>query len=105
VPGNITSPLSAGCNALIKQGAIPLTDPSDVLDIIALGFKAEQAQLILGDTPDEAAIIELLQQGLRDGDDLLAQTNLDPTAFTQALSMLEIKGLIKSLGANRWTIR
>ena len=35
VPGNITSPLSAGCNALLKQGATPVTSADDVLDGIA----------------------------------------------------------------------
>ena len=35
VPGNITSPLSAGCNALLKQGAYPATEAKDILQIIA----------------------------------------------------------------------
>ena len=34
VPGNITSPLSAGCNKLIKMGATPLTEVSDLLDFL-----------------------------------------------------------------------
>ncbi len=105
VPGNITSPLSAGCNALIKQGATPLTDSQDVLDIIAPGRQQEQARLILGDTPQETAIIELLQHGIRDGDELLEKTRLEAVEYTQALSMLEIKGIIKALGNNQWTLR
>ena len=35
VPGNITSPLSAGCNALLKQGAYPATEATDILHVIA----------------------------------------------------------------------
>ena len=34
VPGNITSPLSAGCNQLIKNGANPLTSVEDLLDFL-----------------------------------------------------------------------
>src|SRR5581483_6362118 len=30
VPGNITSPISEGCNNLIKSGAIPITDVEDI---------------------------------------------------------------------------
>jgi len=105
VPGNITSPLSAGCNALIKQGATPLTSSADVLDVIAPQDSARQASLVLGDNREEAMIIELLQKGLRDGDELLEQSQFDPVLFNQTLSMLEIKGIIKALGANQWTLR
>jgi DNA processing protein len=31
VPGNITSPLSAGCNRLIRDGAAPALEPADIL--------------------------------------------------------------------------
>lgn len=103
VPGNITSPLSIGCNELIKQGATPLTSTQDVLDIIA-PQSIRQTQLVFGDTPEEAVILELLKTGLRDGDEILIQSKLDATTFNQTLSMLEIKGVIKALGANRWTI-
>ena len=105
VPGNITSPLSSGCNALIKQGATPVTDTKDILDIIAPTSKTEQTQFILGDTPEEVDILQLLQSGVRDGDELLQKTNLNPVVFNQTLTMLEIKGFIKPLGANQWTIR
>lgn len=105
VPGNITSPLSAGCNALIKQGATPLTETSDILEVIAPKLKNAQQPLILGDTPEEVTIIELLQNGTRDGEDLLNLSELDPMNFTQSLSMLEIKGTIRALGNNQWTLR
>ncbi len=31
VPGRITDPLSEGCNRLIRQGAVPLSDPGELL--------------------------------------------------------------------------
>ncbi|OGL32580.1 DNA protecting protein DprA [Candidatus Saccharibacteria bacterium RIFCSPHIGHO2_12_FULL_42_8] len=105
VPGNITSPLSSGCNALIKQGATPVTKVEDILEIIAPNSKAEQTQFILGDTPEEVSVLQLLQKGLRDGDELLQQTKLEPVVFNQTLTMLEIKGQIKPLGGNQWTLK
>jgi len=45
VPGNITSPLSAGCNALIKQGAHPITCAQDVLEIVAPDLLKPQQML------------------------------------------------------------
>jgi DNA processing protein len=70
VPGNITSPLSAGCNALIKQGAHPITCAQDVLEIIAPDLLKPQQALPLGNTPLESIIIGLIQSGIRDGDQL-----------------------------------
>lgn len=105
VPGNITSPLSSGCNALIRQGAIPVTTVQDILDIIEPSFKSEQTQFILGDTAEETKVIELLQGGVNDGDQLLEISKLSSDALNQTLTMLEIKGIIRPLGGDKWTIR
>lgn len=105
VPGNITSPLSAGCNKLIKQGAFPLTSADDVLEVIAPDLLKPQTQLALGANPLESRIIELLQAGIRDGDEIQKQSGTEPSEFSQALTMMEINGLIKSLGANQWTLK
>ncbi len=105
VPGNITSPQSAGCNNLIRQGAIPVTKTEDILEVVAPKQKIEQARFVLGDTPEEVLIISLLQQGMRDGDEIQEKTKLEPVVFNQTLTMLEINGSIKSLGGNQWTLR
>lgn len=108
VPGNITSPLSAGCNALLKQGALVATTATDILDVIAPSATqsaTDQAIIPLGETPAENTIIDLLRAGLRDGDQLQQQSDLNPADFATALTMLEINGVIKPLGANNWTLR
>lgn len=105
VPGNITSPQSAGCNALIRQGATPVTCAEDILAVIAPHHKAGQPQLPLGDTPAESAILQALSSGLRDADEIQRTTAIDAAEFTTALTMLEINGTIRPLGANQWTIR
>ena len=108
VPGNITSPLSAGCNALLKQGALVATTATDILDVIAPSTTqsaTDQAVTPLGETPAENTIIDLLRAGLRDGDQLQQQSGLTPADFATVLTMLEINGVIKPLGANNWTLR
>lgn len=109
VPGNITSPLSAGCNALLKQGAIPATSVEDILEVINLqnqeNQNPSQISLPVGDTPLENVIIELLNQGVRDGDELQKQAKAEISDFNTALTMLEINGIIKPLGANKWCLR
>jgi DNA processing protein len=105
VPGNITSPLSAGCNALLKQGARLVTDYQDVLDVIAPGAEKSQTILPLGSNALETAIIGLISSGIRDGDELLERSEVSATEFSTALTMLELAGTIRPLGGNQWTIR
>ena len=107
VPGNITSPLSAGCNALLKQGAYPATEAKDILQIIAPKQlkKPDQNQLPLGSSPEETIIINLIASGVRSGDQLQQQSGLSASNFSTALTMLEINGVIKPLGANNWMLK
>jgi DNA processing protein len=105
VPGNITSPLSAGCNALLKQGAHVVTCAEDILEVIAPELLEAQSILPLGSTPLESAIIRLLQSGIRDGDELQRQSDVTIPEFSQALTMMEINGTIRGLGGNQWTLR
>lgn len=105
VPGNITSPMSAGCNELIKQGALLVTTPDDILQRIAPDMLHNQASLALGYTPVESAIIQQLNQGVRDGDEIQRNTNYSATEISTSLTMLEINGSVRALGANQWTLR
>jgi DNA processing protein len=105
VPGNITSPLSSGCNALLKQGASPILCAEDVLEVIAPYLLDAQTIIPLGSNKLESSIISLLQSGIRDGDALLQQLSVPTGEFNQALTMLEIAGTIRSLGGNQWTLR
>lgn len=104
VPGNITSPMSAGCNALIKQGAHIVTDANDIIEYIAPQLLQQQARLNLGSNPAESAIITELQAGVRDGDEIQRKTGLSSTDFNTSLTMLEVQGTIRALGANQWTL-
>ena len=105
VPGPITSPMSLGCNSLLKQGATALLSSDDVIDIIAPSLRAPQASLALGNNDTEIAILEFLQNGGRDGDAMQAALGISATELSTSLTMLEIAGTIRALGANQWTLR
>ena len=106
VPGNITSPSSLGCNTLIKQGAIPVTSPEDILEIVSPSqHTLSQSSLPLGDTALENAIIRLISDGMRDGDSLQQSLDIPIAELNAALTMMELRGLVRSLGASRWTLR
>lgn len=106
VPGNITSPLSAGCNQLIKNGANPLTSVEDLLDFLIPDRFEKQTKLFQGDTPAENIIIEILSKnGTTASDSIIKQSGLSVSDFNQAVTMLEIKGLISNNGGNIWSLK
>jgi DNA processing protein len=92
VPGEITSALSAGTNALLKLGATPLTSTGDVLD--ALGIERSRN----GGEPDvsEAAqrVLALVRDMPTAADELVAKACLDAGAIGVALTELELAGLV-----------
>lgn len=105
VPGNITSPLSEGCNQLIKNGATPLLSAQDVLEFLfPEGVKTQQISLLQGENDAENAILALLAQGFRDSAEILSKSGLTPIEFNQALTMLELRGAIKSIGNNQFSL-
>lgn len=109
VPGNITSPLSQGCNKLIRQGANPYTDIEDILRILfpeefIKKRKKPNQMLLFGDSDEETAILKVLAEGHRNGEEIIRLANITAPVFNQTISLLEIKGSVRSLGANNWTL-
>jgi len=104
VPGDITRPTSIGCNRLIKQGALPFTETEDVLGVL-FPHQAKQLSLdVFGDTENEQKILDALKAGLHDGDQIIETLGLSVSEFNQTVSLMEIKGFIRSIGANHWTL-
>lgn len=103
VPGNITSPLSNGCNALLKQGANPVTSSDDILARV-MPQTHTQTALPLPATAAERVLMELLQAGIRDGDELQRRSGLEPDEFGHTLTMMELGGTVRALGANQWSL-
>jgi DNA processing protein len=105
VPGNITSPMSAACNSLLKVGATPITSVTDILHELGLREQGEQTELPLAANKEEATIIKLLANGIHEGEHLHQNSGLSAAEYSQVMTMLEIEGKIRSLGANQWAIR
>ena len=92
VPGEITSALSVGSNALLRMGATPLTGSGDVLE--ALGI--ERAEAVADPNVSEAArrILELVRDTPAGADELVARASLEAGAVSVALTELELAGLV-----------
>lgn len=104
IPGPITSLLSAGPNRLIQEGAHVVLSTNDVLDIIAPSIVQAQTQLPLGNTPLEAHIIKIIQNGTTNGEEIQQKLDVTTEVYLQALTMLELNGVVRSVGGNQWQI-
>jgi len=83
VPGEITSSLSAGTNALLRLGATPLTSMRDVLE--SLGIEV---------APRPAVNHPLLELLPATADELARATSLAPAEVAAALAELEVAGVV-----------
>jgi DNA processing protein len=89
VPGEITSALSAGANALLRLGATPLTCAGDVLS--AFGLEPEPGRTTeLGE--HAAAVLAALAEEPSGADQLGRVTGLEAAALATALTELELAG-------------
>ncbi len=87
VPGEITSALSAGTNALLRLGATPVTCAGDVLEAFGLA-PAEPDVATLG--PAAQTLLERLRDGALTGDELVRASGIDPAHASAALMELEL---------------
>ncbi len=94
VPGEITSPLAAGSNALLRLGAIPVTSSTDVLE--ALGIEPVPAggrpELVQGMA---AAALAAIEAGAATADEVARAAGLSAGEAAAALVELELAGLVE----------
>jgi DNA processing protein len=98
VPGPITSPVSAGTNRLIRDGAAPLLELADLLahfpEAVCNGapeISPEPGAL----APVEGRIVNALWAGPRRVEDLVEATGAPVWAALDALSALELGGRVR----------
>jgi len=107
VAGSMLSDKSAGSNALIKDGAMMITSARDILNELHLEDKTS-AQSSLGPavsgTSAEMAIIKALAQKSLATDEIARATKLDAKSVGSTLTLMEVKGTIKNMGAGKFAV-
>ena len=100
VPGSILAPQSKGANRLIRDGARPLLDPQDVLEILDLKQATAQqsARQILPSDPVEAQLFQALGPEPRHVDDIRSQTGMTIEKVSSTLALMELKGMVRQVG-------
>ena len=106
VPGAISNPNTQGIYKLLKNGATIVTESNDILN--ALGWEIKKDN-ITGDqltlpmlTPDEERIYNSLEIEEKGVDELISLTDLDIDSLLMNLTTMELKGIIKQSGADRY---
>lgn len=98
VPGSILSPLSAGANSLIRDGATPVTGVEDVLQALRLVPDKRAARTLPLLAGDEAAVYDALGGAPRHVDDLSRALGLRAAEVAATLTVLELRGLARPVG-------
>lgn len=98
IPGNIFSDQSKGTHLLLKEGAIPVTHPREVLEYLGINTelsKKEKAESHL--SPEEIKILEVLSSYPLSLEELAQKTDLPISKLLTILTELEVKNLILTL--------
>jgi DNA processing protein len=105
VPGSIHSPLSKGCHALIKQGAMLVEAIEDILE--EFGYESSVPSASVSDAAgspvvQEPVLLKHLGHEISDIDTLCASTGLTVETVSAMLVSLELDGVVASLPGGRY---
>ncbi len=106
VPGPITSPLSKAPLDLIAKGARLVTSAADILKELNIqSSKSSKSNTSRkGDTKEENSILKILENEPLNFDEIARLTKIDSSKLAGILSMMEIKGMIKSLSSGAFSL-
>lgn len=88
VPGRIGDELSVGCNRLIRQGAIPVLSPKDILEYYAIDLHKKETKV----TEVEQRILHVMPGGMVHIDQLTDALKIPSTDVVKGLLQLQKKG-------------
>lgn len=106
VPGPISSFSSSGPNALLRLGAHVVTSATDVLELFNMPVR--HSPLSFADTAlpeQEALVLALIQNEPVHIDRLVEQSTLNMAEINSALLFLELKGMVRNVGAANYVRR
>jgi DNA processing protein len=100
VPGNVYAPQSKGTNRLLQNGAKTLLDPRDVLEALDLTRNIERREIrkVIPADATEAALLVVLGPEPVHVDDIRSRTGLPIEKVAAALTMMELKGMVRQVG-------
>jgi DNA processing protein len=104
LPGRVGDPHAAGSLALLKQGAVLVTCAQDVLDEFGWQRAPARRQTLELEPAQQALVNAVLEHGSPLLDDLIAATGRDAAELLPLLTLLELRGLIRSMPGGRYIV-
>lgn len=92
-PGSIFSPNSVGPHALIRDGAIPLSDPAEIIDILGLQRKPVSHAELENSVQE---VYELLSE-VETIDEISHKLRTPPAEINHVITRLELLGLVQKI--------
>lgn len=92
----------AGCNALIKRGGYLTESATDIAEKYNVDLTENKREISL--SPDEQKLYEVLKEGEAHASELAVKTGIPVFKLRAVLSSLEVKGVVVSLGGNRYAV-
>ena len=105
IPGPVHYSNSKGPHLLIKQGATLVENANDILRELNLPrLKPDLTQGAKGESAEENLILEALKEKPLHIEKIIEKTNQSPQKILSILAIMEIKGLVRNLGGNVYTL-
>jgi len=105
IPGSIFSQNSAGTNQLIKSGqAQAITSAQDILDALDIKDLSSfrETQCVKMNNPKEQVVFDLLGKEPVHIDEITKQSQLKTNEVAVAISLLEMRGIIRDVGGQNY---
>lgn len=105
VPGRLEDELSRGCNELIEQGAGIAISPERMLEIMGKNpKKSDNSKIFMQNVlaREENMVYSCLSLQPQSLEKLCSDTKLPIQYVTEAVMLLQLKGLAKEIGRNRY---
>jgi DNA processing protein len=102
IPGNIFSSQSVGANQLLKEGAKCVTNANDILETFNFSFNlSKKDSFISFEDETEEKIYKMLSFDPMPFDLLIKKIQLSPAELSAKISLMELKGLAKTIDGGR----
>ena len=103
VPADITRPMSAGTNRMLREGANPYIDETDILASLGIKFDNKKEHDLSALSELEVRVYEAIRGGNQAADDIVRKLDISVVDFNCAITTLELGKYVVPVGRS-WAV-